>query len=75
MFTKDIKPALVVVHQNGRYDVFSLSPKLTSRDLWLASILEKAGGIAETVEEGRYYFNAQRLGPFKVKTELVKIEL
>jgi hypothetical protein len=67
----NIKPIVVLV-KDGRYDAYGLYPEATERDRWLMSLLKAAGGINEQVEEGVYYFNAQKLGPNSIKMDLIK---
>lgn len=61
---------LVVVVKGDRWDAFG-SP--TPRSQWLYAILEKQGGIAESVEDGTYHYNVRRRG-FRLEASLTKVE-
>lgn len=67
------RPVLVVVG-NGRYNVFALDSEPTTHDFWLFSLIEFMGGIAESVEDGRHYFNATLSDEDTAVCTLEKIE-
>ena len=69
--TKNTDPIVIVV-KDGRWDAFAKVPA-TKRDHWLLSLINQMGGINENVAEGRYNFNAKRIG-FKIHADLTKIE-
>lgn len=54
----DLNPILVVVGRQG-YECFSLAgPVATLRDQELFALLQKQGGVSDTVAPGSYHFNA-----------------
>lgn len=73
MFEYETHPVLVEVNE-GSYEVFSLSPIPSRRDLWLMSLLYEMGGINENVETGQHFFTATRIGSSDISVTLTKIK-
>lgn len=70
---KDNQPVLVVVYPNRTYEAFAFHNPPSSRDKRLFAMLEKMGGVNESVEPGYYHFNMRRLG-FHYEVTLVPQE-
>lgn len=52
---------IIVEVKDGKWDAYSLNNPPTDRDRWLLGLIRMAGGINETVEEGRWIFTAAGL--------------
>lgn len=72
LFEYETHPVLVEVNEDN-YEVFSLSPVPTRRDLWLMSLIYDQGGISENVEIGQHFFTATRIGSSDIRITLTKI--
>jgi len=70
MLRKKNNDPLVITVMDGHWNAYGTPGP---RSTWLYSVLERQGGIAESVENGAYHFNVERRG-FRLVTTLTKIE-
>lgn len=66
---KDLSPITIVV-KGPRWEAFGSS---TPRSQWLYAMVQKMGGISESVPDGTYHFNVKRKG-LRLEASLVSIE-
>lgn len=69
---RSARPITVIV-QNGRYDAFVEHP-ITKNDEITFEMLEKLGGINESVEDGRYHFSWKITLRGKIRMDLHPID-
>lgn len=76
MNIEDLDPNLLPIMievKDGKWDAYTLNNPPTERDKWLLGLIHKAGGISETVEEGRHMFTAVDVGDDVAVTQMTKI--
>jgi len=64
-------PILITV-KDGHWLAHTEEPR-SARSIWLYAVLQRQGGIAESVEDGSYRYNVRRRG-FRLEASLTKTE-